>query len=261
MGTVAVDALSWCVIGHLGRFHRFRRPSKLPNIGAQFFEHTDREIMPRMPRIVIPEMPHHVTQRGVRKQQTFFCEQDYELYISLLADAMAKSNVQIWAYCLMPNHIHLVVVPAQKNSLARLLREAHSDYARRINQREGWQGHLWQERYHSFVMDEAHLLATVRYVELNPVRAGLCQEPAEWPWSSVHAHLAETDDDIVSVRPMQQRIVDWAKYLAVEDSIEQLKAIRMHTVSGRPIGNPSFIHYVEKLSGRRFGGRASVPEP
>lgn len=214
--------------------------------------------MPRMPRLIVPGMPHHVTQRGARKQQTFFCEEDYGLYVRLLSDAKVKSNVEIWAYCLMPNHIHLVAVPAQKNGLARLLRETHSEYARRINQREGWQGHLWQERYHSFVMDEAHLLATVRYVELNPVRAGLCERAAEWRWSSVHAHLAQMDDGIVSVSPMQQRIVDWMKYLAVDESIVQLELIRSHSVSGRPIGNPSFIQYVERLSGRKFGRKRSM---
>ncbi|MGI9271515.1 MAG: REP-associated tyrosine transposase [Woeseiaceae bacterium] len=209
--------------------------------------------MPRIPRVVIPNMPHHVTQRGARKQQTFFGESDYRMYVDLLARAKEKSKVEIWAYCLMPNHVHLVVVPDQTNSLARLLRETHGEYARRINQREGWQGHLWQERYHSFVMDENHLLATVRYVERNPVRAGLCSSPDQWPWSSVHAYLSGSDDDIVSVRPMQERIVDWMKYLSVDNSGDQLDAIRSHTNSGRPIGSPAFMQHIEKLSGRKFG--------
>lgn len=132
--------------------------------------------MARMARLVVPGYPHHVTQRGNRRQKTFFSIDDYASYIKLLAAAKSKAGVEVWAYCLMPNHVHLVVVPKTESSLAALFSDAHRRYTRRINAREGWKGHLWQERFHSSVMDENYLLSTVRYVELNPVRARLCDQ-------------------------------------------------------------------------------------
>ena len=129
--------------------------------------------MARMPRLVVPGHPHHVTQHGNRRMKTFFCREDYVAYIDFLAEAKVKAGVEVWAYCLMPNQVHLVVVPQQKDSLAALFHHVHRHYSRRINFRENWKGHLWQERFHSFVMDERYLIATVRYTELNPVRPAM----------------------------------------------------------------------------------------
>ena len=132
--------------------------------------------MARMARVVVPHYPHHITQRGNRRQQTFFCNSDYLFYLHLLKEAKDLTQVDIWAYCLMPNHVHLVLVPEQQDGLAAFFSEAHRRYTKKINSREGWQGHLWQERFHSCVMDEPHLLAGVRYVELNPVKAEMVEE-------------------------------------------------------------------------------------
>jgi putative transposase len=126
-------------------------------------------------------MPHHITQRGNRRQQTFFCEEDYEAYLQLMAEWCAKHAVEIWAYCLMPNHVHLVAVPNSEDGLRRAIGEAHRRYTRRINFREGWRGRLWQGRFASFVMDEPYLLAAARYVELNPIRAGLAMVSERLP--------------------------------------------------------------------------------
>ena len=145
--------------------------------------------MARLARLVVPGLPHHVTQRGNRRQQTFFCEEDYAAYLELMAEWCAKRGVEIWAYCLMPNHVHLVAVPQSKDGLRRAIGEAHRRYTRRINFREKWRGYLWQGRFASFVMDEPYLLAAARYVELNPLRANLVADAAEWPWSSAGAHL------------------------------------------------------------------------
>ena len=123
--------------------------------------------MARMPRLVVPDYPHHITQRGNRRMKTFFSEDDYQHYINLLESYKTDAEVEIWAYCLMPNHVHIVAVPKEKDGLSYLFRQVHRHYTRYINFREKWKGHLWQERYHSFVMDEQYLLATVRYVELN----------------------------------------------------------------------------------------------
>jgi putative transposase len=170
--------------------------------------------MARMARVVIPEYPHHVTQRGNRRQKIFFCDDDYRYYIELMSEFSLNSGTEVWAYCLMPNHVHLVIVPAEENGLRATLGEAHLRYTRYINFREGWRGHLWQERFHSFVMDESHLLSTVRYVERNPIVANLCDHPKEWEWSSARAHFMGEDDKLVRVKPMLERIDDWGAYLS-----------------------------------------------
>ena len=207
--------------------------------------------MARMPRLVVPDFPHHVTQRGARKQKTFFGPYDYKMYIEILSKAREKSGVEIWAYCLMPNHVHLIVVPQRRDSLAEFFRQAHRTYTLTINAREGWQGHLWQERFHSFVMDEDHLLAAVRYTELNPVRAGICESPGDWPWSSYRAHADGVDDRLVSVGPMLSRIDGWANYVKPEDQdVEKFAPLRARSRTGRPAGDDQFVGYLERLVGR-----------
>jgi putative transposase len=205
--------------------------------------------MARMARVVVPGYPHHVTQRGNRRQRVFFCDEDYLHYIDLLAEYSALSKTEVWSYCLMPNHVHLVMVPKYEDGLRAALGEAHRRYTRRINFRNGWRGHLWQERFHSFVMDERYLLSTVRYVELNPVKAKLCREPGDWHWSSARAHLEGKDGRLVTVRPMLERVGDWASYLAGE-SIESDELIERHTRTGRPLGSREFLERLEVATGR-----------
>ena len=126
--------------------------------------------MPRIARVVVPRYPHHVTQRGNRRQQTFFCDDDYRAYLELMAEWCKRCGIEIWAYCLMPNHVHLIAVPNSEDGLRRGIGEAHRRYTRRVNFRERWRGHLWQGRFASFVLDDLYLLAATRYVEMNPVR-------------------------------------------------------------------------------------------
>ena len=208
--------------------------------------------MARLPRLVVPGYPHHVTQRGNRRQRTFFSQEDYQAYMQMLVDARDAAGVQVWAYCLMPNHVHFILVPARSDSLADFFKEAHRRYTRRINFREGWRGHLWQERFHSFVMDEPHMLAAVRYVELNPVRAKLCQRADDWKWSSALAHLNRSDDALVTVTPMLERISNWANYLATTESAERLEALRSYSRTGRPAGSKTFIEQLSRLTGREL---------
>jgi len=155
--------------------------------------------------------------------------------------------------------VHLVVVPETEGGLCNLFRKAHRDYTRRINFREGWRGHLWQERFHSFVMDENYLLATVRYVELNPVRASLCPCAEDWPWSSVHAHLKGEDDDLVTVKPMLSLVNDWFEYLGQQD-LDAHKSMRMHTNTGMPLGEDALIEKVEAITGRDLRKRRPGPK-
>jgi putative transposase len=154
--------------------------------------------MPKPVRVVIPGVPHHVTQRDSRRMKTFFEESDYAGYKALLAASCRNAAVAVWGYCLMPNHVHLILVPQTVDGLRRVLARANKAHAERINRRNDWKVHLWQRRYASVAMDNAHLLAAARYVKLNPVRAGLCRLAGDWPWSSARAHLC----GLVDVAPL-----------------------------------------------------------
>ena len=195
-------------------------------------------------------MPHHITQRGNRRQATFFCGDDYSAYLQLMAQWCQQHDVEIWAYCLMPNHTHLVAVPKSEEGLRRAIGEAHRRYTRRVNFREGWRGHLWQGRFASFVLDEPHLIAAVRYIELNPVRAGLVTAPSDYPWSSARAHLRGRDDVLVRVAPLLALVRNWREYLCSVVSEEELREYRTHERTGRPLGDEDFVRRLEQKLGR-----------
>ena len=133
--------------------------------------------MPRIARTVIPGVPHHVTQCGNNRQDVFFVNDDHRVYLSFLREQAARFGLRVLGYCLMTNHVHLIAVPETPEGLRRAMGEAHRRYTRRVNFREGWRGHLWQGRFGSSPMDERHTVAALRYVERNPVRAGLCRVP------------------------------------------------------------------------------------
>jgi putative transposase len=202
-----------------------------------------------MARVIAPGYPHHITQRGNRRQQTFFCDDDYHAYIDLTAEWCQRYGVEIWAWCLMPNHVHLIAVPSTESGLARAVGEAHRRYTLRINSREQWRGHLWQERFASCPMDESYLLAAIRYIEMNPVAAQLASHPADYPWSSAAAHLAGVDDPLVKVEPLLALVPDWAKFLQLT-SPEEVETLQRHERTGRPLGNDSFIGDLETALGR-----------
>ena len=206
--------------------------------------------MARMARLVVAGYPHHITQRGNRCQKTFFCSEDYQHYIELMAEFCREAETEVLAYCLMPNHVHFVMVPGHKDGLRASIGEAHRRYTRRINFREGWRGHLWQERFHSFLMDENYLLSTVRYVENNPVKANLCVRPEDWEWSSARAHIEGVDDILVRVKPMLDRIDNWTSYLSKDDTAQEInETLNKHTRTGRPLGDESFIRKLEVVTG------------
>jgi putative transposase len=206
--------------------------------------------MSRIARAVVPDLPHHVTQRGNRRQVTFFCPDDYLLYISLMSEWCRRCGVRIWAYCLMPNHSHLIAVPPSAEALRRAIGEAHRAYTRVVNRREGWTGHLWQGRFASFAMDERHTVAAARYVELNPVRAGLVHHPGEYRWSSARAHLAGRDDALVVAAPLLARARDWAAFLGIPPDEDLVQRVRKHASTGRPLGSDAFIDELERQLNR-----------
>jgi putative transposase len=197
--------------------------------------------LPRLARIVVPGAPHHVTQRGNRREQVLFKPSDYHFYREILALAAAEAGTEVWAYCLMPNHVHLILTPSDHDGLRATLAEAHRRYTNLINERNGWIGHLWQGRFGSVPMDENHLAGAVRYVSLNPVRAGLVRRAEDWEWSSVRAHLAGIDDGLVIVRPILDRYPRFADMLEVMPSGAEMNAIRRAETSGRPLGGKEWL--------------------
>ncbi len=216
--------------------------------------------MARMARVIAPGIPHHVTQRGNRRQQTFFCDDDYREYLALMAEWTGKHEVEIWAWCLMPNHVHLIAVPSTPDSLARAIGEAHRRYTRRINLRENWRGHLWQERFASFPLDENHLLAAARYIEMNPVAADLVAHPAEYPWSSAKAHIAGEDDLLLKASPLLAMIGNWRNFLSLSNE-EELKVLKRHERTGRPLGSEDFIDRLEDELSRPLRPQKPGPKP
>ena len=217
--------------------------------------------MARMARVVVPNYPHHVVQRGNRRQRTFFCEDDYRYYIQLVSEYSVQTETAVWAYCLMPNHVHLVMVPSTEDGLRATLGEAHRRFTRHINLREGWRGHLWQERFHSFLMDEHYLLAVVRYVERNPVAAKLCVHPEDWKWSSAFAHIMGEDDALVQVRPMLDRVDRWSDYLSDTAHRDESELIELHARTGRPLGSPGFVRRLEIITGEGLAPKRPGRKP
>jgi len=217
--------------------------------------------MARLARAVIADLPHHITQRGNRRQPTFFNEADYVLYVALMSESCDRWDVEVWAWCLMPNHVHLIVVPPSAEALRRAIGEAHRKYTTEVNEREGWRGCLWQGRFASFVMDEAYTLAAARYVELNPVRAGLVARPEEYLWSSAGAHLRGRDDALCQVAPLLDRVGDWSRFLGAPPDENAALEIRKHQSTGRPLGSDAFIDELERKLGRPLRPRKPGPMP
>ena len=212
--------------------------------------------MARLARVVVPGTPHHLTQRGNRRMKAFFGDDDYRAYLSLLADWCTRHGVRIWAYCLMPNHSHLILVPPSEDALRRAVGEAHRRYTRRINFRQGWRGHLWQGRFGSFAMDKPYLLAATAYLERNPVKAGLVKRAEDWAWSSAGVHVDRRRRSIAETDWLAELTagwtVTWREYLVQAVGDELAVAMRRHENTGRPLGDAGFVKKLEKLLHRRL---------
>lgn len=217
--------------------------------------------MARLSRVVIPGVPHHVTQRGNGRQRTFFEEGDYALYLDLLADAAGRARTEVWAYCLMPNHVHIVLVPTDPDGLWRTFGDLHRRYTGYINARRRSTGHLWQGRYGSVAMDEAHFVTALLYIALNPVRARLAVQPQDWPWSSTRALIAGQDDHVVTVRPALERVGDFAAFLdAPFDGELTYAALRKAESVGRPVGSAEWLADMEQRLGRPLAPQKRGPK-
>ncbi len=221
--------------------------------------------MARIARVVVPGSWHHVTQRGNRRQTVFHGDDDRALYLDLLARYCRQRSVAITGYCLMGNHVHLIAVPAAPGGLAQALGRTHNDYARWFNTARGETGHLWQNRFYSCPLDERHQWEALRYVELNPVRAGLAADAAEWRWSSAAAHLAGID--AAGMLDMNEWSTKWKPGLWREvlqngvDDAALLDRIREATRTGRPCGEDEFVAGVEQRTHRLLRPRKRGPKP
>jgi len=206
--------------------------------------------MARLARIVFPGLPHHVTQRGNGRQQTFFDNADYALYQALLGEHCAAAHVAVWAWCLMPNHIHAILVPTDEDGLRRALARVHRAYAGHVHQRLRRTGHFWQGRFGCVPMDAAHCGAALRYVALNPVRAGLVARAQDWRWSSVRAQLGIEHDLLTDVAAVRDFAPDFAAMLAGAEDEEATRRLRRAESIGRPAGSDAFLDALERRYGR-----------
>lgn len=209
--------------------------------------------MPRLARPVFAGIPHHITQRGNRREDVFFSDADHKAYLTWLREYCDKYKVQVVAYCLMTNHVHLVAVPSTATALEQLLRPLHTRYAQRINREKGWKGHLWQGRFFSSALDDAYLWAAIRYVERNPVRAQIVRKAENYPWSSAAAHCGLRDDPVLAQSlAWAERfgaIDDWSAWLAEGDQSDQLDVLRRRVERGLPCGSDQFIRKLERRVG------------
>ncbi len=207
--------------------------------------------MPRMRRVMFDGAPFHITHRGNHKKDVFDDDGDRRLYLRLLRRYAVRFEMSIWGYCLMGNHVHLLAVGNGDQSIPRALGNAHREYSRVRNMRAEVTGHLWANRYFSTALDEPHLWAAIRYVELNPVRAGIVAEATAFAWSSARAHAGLAEDGLLGAdRPFPGPIGDWRRWLAggVEDGT--LHRLRENTASGAPTGDEGFVSAIERRLNR-----------
>jgi len=215
--------------------------------------------MPRTARVVFPGLPHHVTQRGNRRNRVFFSDGDYLIYLHWLRNYSAKYDLEVLAYALMPNHVHLVLAPGNKDSIHLALRCLHMRYAQRVNRHRDWLGHVWQGRYFASVLDEPYFWSAIRYVERNPVRASLVERCEDYSWSSAGAHCGLRNDPVLTAsshwRQQLQRVVNWSTWLAEADQAQALGELRRQTVKGLPCGSRQFVESLERSTGRILHSR------
>ena len=219
--------------------------------------------MSRLARVVAPGAPHHVTQRGNYRQDIFYSDEDRTTYLGLLVEYSTTAHLKLIGYCLMTNHVHLIVIPERPDSLARALGPAHCRYAHWMHARQRCTGHLWQNRFFSTVLDDAHTVAAMRYVERNPVRAGIVPEAWNYSRSSAAAHVADRDETgslDLGYWAGRFRPADWQQELAGGEDAAALDTIRRNTLSGRPAGSKEFVAGLGIVLQRRLNpGRAGRP--
>jgi len=198
-------------------------------------------LMPRQQRIVVPDIPHHITHRGNNKQDIFFSEDDYLYYLNLLQRQSTRCKVDILGYCLMTNHVHLIIVPGSTGAMSDMIGKTHGNYTIYLNKKLEQSGHLWENRYYSCPLDDCYLITAMRYVERNPVRAGIVDDPVEYMYSSATCHLEE-DDRFGLLKSeyfgnvLRKNGLKWEEFVRQPENPRDVEHIRKHTTSGKILG-------------------------
>jgi putative transposase len=216
--------------------------------------------MAKFARMVIPGCPHHIIKRGNRRQTVFFSDNDKMAYYNLLKRVARKTGIEIWTYCLMDNHVHLIAVPEKENSLAKGIGRVSRDYALLVNIRNDWKGHLWQRRFDSYPLGDTHVYSAVKYIEQNPVEAKIVDRAEDYYWSSARSHVLGDRDDLLSEFYLISEIPDWASYLREKTSESDKILLESHARTGRPLGDDRFIDRLESITGRTIKNKKPGPK-
>ncbi len=223
--------------------------------------------MPRAPRLAATDIPFHVVQRGHNRDRCFFEEGDYAAYLVALRDAADAQAVILHAYALMTNHVHLLVTPRMPRSIARMLQSVGARYVRRVNRARDRRGTLWEGRYRAcFVADDRHVLAACRYIDLNPVRAGMVRHPADYPWTSYRALAGSAQHAWLQPHPALSIIgrvpgVAYADWCDCGIADGELSRIREATRRQRPFGDVTFRYRFTRGSDGVRGTGRDAPRP
>jgi putative transposase len=197
--------------------------------------------------------PFHITHRGNRRKRVFRTGEDRRVYLDLLDRFAKQFGMLIWAYCLMKNHVHLIAVGKQRSSIPKAMGITHQAYSRIRNRETAVTGHMWANRYFSTALDETHLWAAVRYVELNPMRSAIVDDAIDYAWSSASAHAGLRPSRLLDpASPFPGHIGDWAAWLRAGLEEKTVERLRANTLAGHPTGSGSFIRELEIRLGRRL---------
>jgi len=212
----------------------------------------------RLARVVAVDVAHHVTQRGNARQFILTSDAERLIYLDLRRQAVQVYSLSVIGYCLMSNHVHLVVIPRKTEAMAKALKQAHGRYAAYWNGAHASSGHVWQGRFYSCPLDSGHLWEALRYAELNPVRAGLVAQAERWKWSSAAAHCdAGEPDELLEMKPWREQwsAASWRRFLSAGETESALAAIRQCTHTGRPLGTSEFVKTLEQSTHRQLAPR------
>jgi putative transposase len=208
--------------------------------------------MARQLRIIIPDVPSHITQRGNNGRDVFYSDHDRKRYLERIIQYSSAYKLEIIGYCIMSNHVHFVVIPREKNSISKTLQIVHMMHTQSINKAKGWKGHLWHSRFFSCPLDDKHLWLALRYVEQNPVRAGIVKLAIDYPWSSARGHCGLSDDPVTSLVPEFSDMFDgWLDSLCEVPDVESIDRLRYCTMRGLPCGDKRFVKSISaRVSGK-----------
>jgi putative transposase len=208
--------------------------------------------MARLARSIIVGYPHHLMQRGNYDQPVFEGEADYRRYVDWLSEYAPRYGVEIWAYCLMPNHVHFICVPRTENSLARAFNTLHMRYAQYFNGKRAVNGHLWRARFMSCALDNRSVFEEIRFIENNPVRAGFVGYPEDYQWSSARRHVLGGAGRVIANCFLNDEIKDWRAYLIDGPNETILSRTWQSLKTGRPSGDIDFVRRLEMALGKKL---------